>query len=175
VFERTDRENGTQPRFRRSPPALPGRAKDDLLQRVPGTGPVVTRTLLADVPELGHLNRKQIAALIGVAPLARDSGTLRGQRTVWGGRGPVRAVLYMGTLVATRRNPVIRAFYEDRAATRCSGRSRRAPDAGPTDQLRQSAADRYSRVALWQVGKTKAELDTAFRSLAQSVSSAICA
>ncbi|MBA2302968.1 MAG: IS110 family transposase, partial [Acidobacteria bacterium] len=54
---------------------------------------------------------KQIAALIGVAPLARDSGTRRGKRTVWGGRAPVRAVLYMGTLVATRRNPVIRAFY----------------------------------------------------------------
>ncbi len=71
----------------------------------------MSRTLLADVPELGHLNRKQIAALVGVAPLARDSGTLRGKRTVWGGRAPVRAVLYMGTLVATRRNPVIRAFY----------------------------------------------------------------
>ena len=67
--------------------------------------------VLADVPELGHLNRKQIAALIGVAPLARDSGTLRGRRIVWGGRAPVRAVLYMGTLVATRRNAVISAFY----------------------------------------------------------------
>jgi D5 N terminal like/Transposase IS116/IS110/IS902 family len=74
-------------------------------------GPVVSRTLLADVPELGHLNRKQIAALVGVAPLARDSGTLRGKRIVWGGRAPVRAVLYMGALVATRRNLVIRAFY----------------------------------------------------------------
>ena len=63
------------------------------------------------MPELGHLNRKPIAALVGVAPLARDSGTLRGKRIVWGGRAPVRAVLYMGTLVATRRNPVIRAFY----------------------------------------------------------------
>jgi transposase len=79
---------------------------------MPGVGPVVSRTLLADVPELGHLNRKQIAALIGVAPLARDSGTLRGKRMVWGGRAPVRAVLYYrGALVATRRNPVIRAFY----------------------------------------------------------------
>jgi hypothetical protein len=62
---------------------------------------VVSRTLLADVPELGHLNRKQIAALIGVAPLARDGGTLRGKRMVWGGRAPVRAVLYMGA----RRDP----------------------------------------------------------------------
>ncbi len=78
---------------------------------MPGVGPVVSRTLLADVPELGHLNRKQIAALVGVAPLAHDSGTLRGKRIVWGGRALVRAVLYMGTLVATRRNPVIRAFY----------------------------------------------------------------
>jgi transposase len=87
------------------------RAKEDLLRSVPGVGPVVSRTLLANVPELGQLNRKQIAALVGVAPLARDSGTLRGKRIVWGGRAPVRAVLYMGTLVATRRNSVIRAFY----------------------------------------------------------------
>ena len=87
------------------------RAKENLLRTVPGIGPVVSRTLLADLPELGRLNRKQIAALVGVAPLARDSGTLRGRRLVWGGRAPVRAVLYMGTLVATRRNPVLRAFY----------------------------------------------------------------
>jgi transposase len=73
---------------------------------VPGVGPVVSRTLLADVPELGRLNRKAIAALVVVAPLARDSGTLRGTRSVWGGRAPVRAVLYMGALVATRRNTV---------------------------------------------------------------------
>jgi transposase len=87
------------------------RAHENRLRTVPGIGPVVSRTLLADLPELGRLNRKQIAALVGVAPLARDSGTLRGKRTVWGGRAPVRAVLYMGALVATRRNPVIRAFY----------------------------------------------------------------
>ena len=87
------------------------RAKENLLRSVPGIGPVVSRTLLADLPELGRLNRKQIAALVGVAPLARDSGTLRGKRTVWGGRAPVRAVLYMGTLVATRHNAVVRAFY----------------------------------------------------------------
>ena len=71
----------------------------------------MSRTLLAGLPELGQLNRKQIAALVGVAPFARDSGTLRGKRLVWGGRAPVRAVLYMGALVAARRNPVIRAFY----------------------------------------------------------------
>ena len=87
------------------------RAKENLLRTAPGVGPVVSRTLLADLPELGQLNRKQIAALVGVAPLARDSGTLRGKRVVWGGRAPVRAVLYMGALVAARRNPVIRAFY----------------------------------------------------------------
>jgi transposase len=86
-------------------------AKENLLRTVPGVGPVVSRTLLANVSELGALNRKQIAALIGVAPLARDSGTVRGKRLVWGGRAPVRAVLYMGALVATRRNVVIRAFY----------------------------------------------------------------
>jgi len=69
-------------------------------------------TLLAELPELGTLNRKQIAALVGVAPLNRDSGLLRGRRTVWGGRARVRATLYMATLTATRYNPVIRAFYE---------------------------------------------------------------
>ena len=87
------------------------RAKENLLRTVPGIGPVVSRTLLTDLPERGQLNRKPIAALVGVAPLARDSGTLRGKRTVWGGRAPVRAVLYMGALVATRRNPVLRAFH----------------------------------------------------------------
>jgi transposase len=87
------------------------RAKENLLRTAPGVSPVVSRMLLADVPELGHLNRKQIAALVGVAPLARDSGTLRGKRMVWGGRAPVRAALYMGALVATRRNAVIRVFY----------------------------------------------------------------
>jgi len=88
------------------------REKDDLLRSVPGVGPILTTTLLGDVPELGQLNRKQIAALIGVAPLNRDSGTYRGRRAVWGGRARVRATLYMATLTAARYNPVIRAFYE---------------------------------------------------------------
>ena len=83
-----------------------------LLATAPGVGPVLTTTLVADVPELGHLNRRKIAALIGVAPLNRDSGQSQGKRTVWGGRAHVRAVLYMATLAATRRNPVIRAFYD---------------------------------------------------------------
>lgn len=87
------------------------REQEDLLQSVPGIGPVVTRTLLAELPELGALNRKQIAALVGIAPFNRDSGTMRGKRTVWGGRAPVRATLYMAALVAARHNPVIRTFY----------------------------------------------------------------
>lgn len=88
------------------------REKDDLLQSAPGVGPVLARTLLAALPELGTLTRKQIAALVGVAPLNRDSGTWRGRRRVWGGRAHVRAALYMSALVATRYNPVIRAFYQ---------------------------------------------------------------
>jgi transposase len=88
------------------------RVKDDLLQSVPGVGRVVSLTLLAELPELGRLSSKEIAALVGVAPLARDSGTLRGKRLVYGGRAPVRAVLYMAALVASKCNPVIRAFYE---------------------------------------------------------------
>ena len=88
------------------------REKDDLLQSTPGVGPVLARTLLASLPELGTLTRQQIAALVGVAPLNRDSGTFRGKRRVWGGRAHVRAALYMSALVATRFNPVIRVFYQ---------------------------------------------------------------
>lgn len=72
----------------------------------------MSRTVLAELPELGLLNRKQIAALVGVAPFNRDSGQLRGPRTIWGGRASVRTALYMATLVATRWNPAIRAFYQ---------------------------------------------------------------
>jgi transposase len=88
------------------------RAQDDLLQSTPGVGTVLSTTLLAHLPELGTLNRKEIAALVGVAPLNRDSGTMRGRRTVWGGRSDVRTALYMAALAATRFNPVIRAFYQ---------------------------------------------------------------
>jgi transposase len=88
------------------------RENDDLLQSVPGIGPVCARTFLLELPELGTLTRQQIAALVGVAPLNCDSGTLRGRRTMWGGRAHVRTVLYMGTLVATRFNPQIKAFYQ---------------------------------------------------------------
>jgi transposase len=82
-----------------------------LLTSVPGVGDTLARTMIAETPELGTLDRRQIAALIGVAPFNRDSGQLRGRRTIWGGRASVRAVLYMATLTATRFNPVIKAFY----------------------------------------------------------------
>jgi transposase len=88
------------------------RDTDDLLRSIPGVGSVLSLTLLADVPELGTLRHKQLAALIGLAPLNRDSGHWRGKRSVWGGRGKVRAVLYMAATTAMRRNPVIRALYE---------------------------------------------------------------
>lgn len=88
------------------------RAKDDLLRSIPGVGNVTTRTLLAKCPELGKLNRREIAALVGVAPLANDSGKHRGKRFVWGGRADVRAVLYMATVSAIRCNDAIKAFAE---------------------------------------------------------------
>ena len=88
------------------------REREDLLQSVPGIGPVMSRTVLAELPELGLLNRKQIAALVGVAPFNRDSGRLRGHRAIGGGRAPVRRALYRAALVATRWNPVIRLFYQ---------------------------------------------------------------
>lgn len=96
--------------FLRSSPLWQEDAK--VLRSAPGVGPIVTATLIARLPELGSLNCKQVAALVGVAPFNRDSGTLRGKRTVWGGRGAVRTALYMATLVATRHNPVLRALYQ---------------------------------------------------------------
>ena len=88
------------------------REKEAVLRSVPGVGPVLTTTLLANLPELGALTRKEVAAVAGVAPFPRDSGTLKGRRAIWGGRAHVRAALYMAALVATRRNPVIRTFYQ---------------------------------------------------------------
>lgn len=88
------------------------REKFELLNSTPGIGNTTAAALVSEFPELGTLNRHQTAALAGVAPLNRDSGLLRGKRTVWGGRGRVRSMLYMATLVATRHNPVIRAFYQ---------------------------------------------------------------
>jgi transposase len=87
------------------------RARDDLLRSVPGVGPATSRVLPAELPELGRLTGRQVAALVGVAPHSRDSGAPRGRRTVWGGRAGVRAALYMAALVAARRNPAIAATY----------------------------------------------------------------
>lgn len=88
------------------------RDREDLLRSVPGIGPVSALTLLADLPELGILDRHKIAALVGVAPMNRDSGTYRGKRTVWGGRSRIRQALYMATLTAIRHNPSIQPFYD---------------------------------------------------------------
>ena len=107
--ELSDLDKGLRQTLRRSPV---WREKDDLLRTVPGVGEQLSLTLLAHLPELGTLNRRQIAALVGVAPYNRDSGALRGKRAVWGGRSRVRAVLYMGALVASRHNPAIRDFYQ---------------------------------------------------------------
>lgn len=86
--------------------------KETLLQSVPGVGPVTSCTLIAELPELGTLNRQKIAALVGVAPFNRDSGPKRGKRRIFGGRAGVRSVLYMAALVGSRSNPVIRDFYQ---------------------------------------------------------------
>jgi len=97
-------------RLIRSSPAW--QAKVDLLKGVPGVGEQTARCLVAQLPELGSCSRQKIAALVGVAPINRDSGTMRGRRTTFGGRANVRRMLYMATLVATRHNPVIRAYYQ---------------------------------------------------------------
>ncbi len=107
--ELSDLDNDLRKTLRSSPV---WREKDDLLRSVPGVGEQVSLSLLAYLPELGTLNRKRIAALVGVAPFNRDSGLRRSKRSVWGGRTRLRAVLYMGALVASRHNPVLRAFYQ---------------------------------------------------------------
>ena len=88
------------------------RAKDQLLQTTPGIGPKTAFSLIADLPELGYLNRRQIASLVGLAPFVRDSGKFKGRRTIWGGRAKVRKALYMATRTAIRHNPPIRACYQ---------------------------------------------------------------
>ena len=104
-----DLDTDLRQRIRHSPV---WREKDDLLRSVPGVGPQVSLTLLAYLPDLGTLNRKQIAGLVGVAPSNRGSGPHRGKRRVWGGRARLRSALYMGALVASRRNPVLQEFYQ---------------------------------------------------------------
>ena len=104
--EKTDDEIGT------SIAAHPTwRVQDELLRSVPGVGPTTARTLLGELPELGRLDRRAIAALVGVAPFNCDSGQHRGQRHIWGGRASVRSAIYMAALTAARYNPVLHAFY----------------------------------------------------------------
>ena len=119
------------------------RVNDDLLRSVPGVGPVSAFTLMASLPELGSLSRRQIAALVGVAPFNRDSGTLRGTRTVWGGRAQVRAVLYMAAVSAMRCNPVIRAFY------------RRLTNAGKPNKVALTACMRKLLIILNAIVRTQ--------------------
>ena len=107
--ELKDLDDALRRMLRRSPV---WREQDDLLRSVPGVGEQLSLSLLSYVPELGTLDRKKIAALVGVAPLNRGSGAMRGKRSIWGGRARVRAALYMGALVASRHNPVIRDFYQ---------------------------------------------------------------
>ena len=104
------------------------RAKDNLLKSVPGVGRVLATTLLAELPELGNLSRREVAALAGVAPINRDSGSYQGQRSVWGGRASVRVPLYMGALAAVRSNPPVRALYERLVA---KGKPKGRADARP--------------------------------------------
>lgn len=104
-----DVDSDLDDRIRKSPV---WKAKSDLLQEVPGVGPNLARTLIAELPELGRLTNKEIAALAGVAPFPRDSGLRRGRREVWGGRAPVRTALFLSAWSACRWNPVIRVFYQ---------------------------------------------------------------
>ena len=126
-------------------------AKDELLQSTKGVGPVLSMTLLAELPELGALDRKAIAALVGVAPLNRDSGTLRGKRTCWGGRAEVRATLYMATLSATRYNPAIRRFYQ------------RLQAAGKTKKVALTACAHKLLLVLNALIKNQTPWDSTFR------------
>ena len=106
--ELTDIDADLERRLRASPL---WREREDLLRTVPGVGPALTFTLLAELPELGTCSNKEIASLVGLAPIARDSGRFRGARVCWGGRASVRAALYMPTLSAMRSNPIIKEFY----------------------------------------------------------------
>jgi transposase len=119
------------------------RAQENLLRSVPGVGPVTASAIIAGLPELGRATRRQIAALVGCAPLNNDSGQRRGHRSTWGGRATIRGVLYMATLVAARWNPVIRAFY------------RRLRDAGKPPRVALIAAMRKLLTILNAIIKTQ--------------------
>ena len=114
---------------------------------MPGVGPQLSLTLLAALPELGRLDRRRIAALVGVAPFARDSGARRGARQVWGGRADVRRVLYMGALVAARHNPVLRTFH------------RRLRAAGKPPKVARCAAARKLLHQAWALGSKLQHFD----------------
>jgi transposase len=117
--ELSDLERDIDDRIRLSPA---WQADADLLASVPGVGKATLRTLIAELPELGRLSRRKIAALVGVAPMNRDSGTLRGRRTIAGGRSTVRAALYMAALPASRANPIIAAYYKKLRAAGKTGK-----------------------------------------------------
>jgi transposase len=144
AIEELDRAIGTA--VRHSPL---WRVEDDLLGSVPGVGPVTRATLLAKLPELGRLDRRQIAALVGVAPMSRDSGAFKGQRFVQGGRADVRTVLYMATVAAVRCNPVIRAFH------------RRLLTAGKPAKVALTACMRKLLVILNAIARTRQPWQTA--------------
>ena len=160
--ELDDLDHGLRETLRQSPV---WREKDDLLRTVPGVGEQLSLTLLAHLPELGALNRREIAALVGVAPFNRDSGTLRGTRTVWGGRARVRAALHMGALVASRHNPVIRDFYpeaggqreaEEDGSRRLYAQAARHPQLHPQAWLTLAGHDSGRRRSLLLTFKTVA-------------------
>ena len=129
------------------------RAKDDLLRSVPGVGPTLSATLLSELPELEYLDRRRLAALAGVAPMNRDSGTLRGIRTVWSGRSAVRATLYMATLCATRHNPAIRRFYARLVA---AGKPKKVALTACTRKLLTILAAVLRERAPWRAEKARA-------------------
>jgi transposase len=126
------------------------REREELWRRVPGIGPVCTRTLLLDLPELGTLSRQRLAALVGVAPLHRESGMRRGSRTIWGGRAPVRATLSMSTLVAVRSNAVLKVFYE---RLRAAGKTAKVALAARMRQLLTSLNATVKQHTPWQPQK----------------------
>ena len=125
------------------------REREELLVSVPGVGKTVARTLLADLPELGQLGRRQIAALVGLAPVAHDSGTHRGQRRIRGGRSVVRAMLYMSAWVGCRCNPVLRAFYE---RLRAAGKPRKVAIVACMHKLLTILNAMIRENQPWQVG-----------------------
>jgi transposase len=129
------------------------REQDDLLRTVPGVGPVLATTLLADLPELGRLTRREIAALVGVAPLNCDSGQWRGRRHIWGGRAPVRTTLYMAAVASVRWNGVIRAFYERLCA---AGKPRKVALTACMRKLLTIVNAMMHRRTPWQPGATAA-------------------